>query len=515
MMRRRRLIAIVLLLSLTMALAFLFNRTRAVDIEAQNRVMLNLRELEKLDAEWNVNILRSHIGLNPDYDPLSAPLPRMHTLVERLGSALPDTDHDAALRTYTDLQRSLREKEELVEQFKPQNAILRNSLNFFPPALTDLKTELNGIEGATVPSRTVLALDGMLNVLLTDVLRFNQTPDPRVGVAIEHNVQGMLALRAAFSPAVADSIDTLAAHARAIVHYRQLENTLEARIAHVGLADATARLASLFDRAYDQTEISKQRFRSYLAVYSVVLLILLMYFAWRLRRSYRIINEVNFRLQGANETLEQRVAERTTELEAQSARLQQLALHDGLTGLINYGQLTQLLDHALVRAGRRGTIVVIMFIDLDGFKAVNDTWGHATGDLVLKAVAKQVQDKLRKEDALARLGGDEFVILLDEVSSREGALRVAELALEQIRAITEAGGHPVRISASIGVSSAVGAEGAARGAAALLADADQAMYQAKDGGKNGVVVSANAKWGTAAPVRPESAMVQHDELRSV
>ena len=333
-MMRRRLVAGVVLGSLTLALAFLFNLTRAVDIEAQNRVMLNLRELEKLDAEWNVNILRSHIGLNPDYDPLTAPLPRMHALIERLGTALPETSHDAALRAYTELQRSLRVKEELVEQFKPQNAILRNSLSYFPPALTDLKTELNGIEGATVPGRTVLALDGMLNVLLSDVLRFNQTPDPQVGAAIERNVQTMLALRDAFSPAVADSIDNLGAHARAIVRYRQLENTLEARIARVGLADATARLVTLFDRAYDQTEISKQRFRSYLAVYSAVLLVLLMYFAWRLRRSYRIINEVNSSLQAANETLEHRVVERTAELEAQSARLKRLAQHDSLTGLL-------------------------------------------------------------------------------------------------------------------------------------------------------------------------------------
>ena len=514
MMQRRRAIAALLLISLTLVLAFLFNRTQAVDIEAQNRVMLNLRELEKLDAEWNVNILRSHIGLNPNYDPLTAPLPRMHALVGHLATRLPTTQGDAAARAYAALQRALREKEELVEQFKPQNAILRNSLTYFPPALTDLKTELNGIEGATVPSRTVLALDGILNVLLNDVLRFNQAPDPRLAAIIERNVQAMLALRAPFSPALTASIEELAAHARVIVQYRQLENALEARIARVGLAEATGRLVALFDRAYDQVEISKQRFRSYLFVYSGVLLVLLMYAAWRLRRSYRIIGVVNSSLQAANETLELRVAERTAELEAQSERLKQLAHHDSLTGLINYGQLTQQLDHALVRAGRRGTIVVIMFIDLDGFKAVNDTWGHATGDLVLKAVARRVQDKLRKEDALARLGGDEFVILLDEVSSREGALRVAELALEQIRSITEAGGHAVRISASIGVSSAIGAEGAARGAAALLADADQAMYQAKESGKNGVVVSANAKWAAAASARPAASAVQADAVRS-
>jgi diguanylate cyclase (GGDEF)-like protein len=138
--------------------------------------------------------------------------------------------------------------------------------------------------------------------------------------------------------------------------------------------------------------------------------------------------------------------------------------------------------------------VVVMFIDLDGFKAVNDTFGHATGNVVLQEVARRVQDKLRREDVLARLGGDEFVILLEEVRDRDGAERVGELALAEIRAITDAGGHPVAISASIGISSAHGPEGLARGSQALLADADQAMYLAKQEGKNQICLSRHARW---------------------
>jgi diguanylate cyclase (GGDEF)-like protein len=135
-----------------------------------------------------------------------------------------------------------------------------------------------------------------------------------------------------------------------------------------------------------------------------------------------------------------------------------------------------------------------MFIDLDGFKAVNDTYGHAAGDVVLQEVAQRVQARLRAEDALARIGGDEFVILLEEVGSREGALRVAQTALDAIRSVTEALGNPVKISASIGISSARGREGAARGTTALLAEADQAMYQAKQAGKGVFVISPQAEW---------------------
>jgi diguanylate cyclase (GGDEF)-like protein len=238
----------------------------------------------------------------------------------------------------------------------------------------------------------------------------------------------------------------------------------------------------------------RQRFRGYLLAYSALLLVLLIYAGSWLWRSYRIIGHVNRSLQAANETLEQRVAERTAELEAQSQQLALLAQHDSLTGLVNYGQLTRLLDHALVRAGRRNSVVVVMFFDLDGFKAVNDTWGHATGDIVLKEVARRVQGKLRAEDTLARLGGDEFVIMMEEVSSRDGALRVAELALHEIRGISEAGGHPVAISASIGIASARGRAGAERGSAALLAESDQAMYRAKEGGKSRFMISPHAEW---------------------
>ncbi|WP_267876166.1 DAHL domain-containing protein [Massilia sp. PAMC28688] len=490
----RRVAAIALLTLLVVTLGYLFNRTQAIDIDAQNRVMLNLRELEKLDAGWNVNILRSHVGLNPDYDPLVAPLPRMHQLTTEVASALAMTRGPEALATYGQLVSALRQKEELVEQFKSQNAVLRNSLMYIPPAIAGLKTELTGIEAALVPARTVLALDAALNTLLTDLLRYNMVPDPALGTAIERQIVLVESLRSGFSPTMGAAIEAMAAHARAIVRYRELENRLERQIADTGTGELLGRLATQFDRAFGQVQIERQRWRGYLFAYSGMLLFLVVLFARRLRRSYLIINQVNRDLKRANETLELRVAERTAALEAKSEQLEKLAMYDMLTGLINYGQFTQLLDRAMLRAARRNTNVVVMFIDLDGFKAVNDTWGHAAGNVVLQEVARRVQDKLRKEDVLARLGGDEFVILLEEVRDREGARRVAELALEAICGIREAQGHPITISASIGISSANGQEGRARGAQALLADADQAMYQAKQDGKNGIAISGHARW---------------------
>lgn len=503
---RRRLAAAALLIALTAILGYLYNRTQAADIDAQNRVMLNLRELEKLDAEWTVNILRSHIGLDADYTSLAAPLPRMRELQAQLSSALPMARGPEAERAYGEVARALHEKTALVDQFKAQNAELRKSLIYFPPAVTELKSDVTGIGGATVAAPTVLALDAALNALLTDVLRFNLAPDDALARRIEKDIALTMQHKNAFSPAVREASESIVAHARVILRNRVLENELETRIAALGTPAALDRLGRLFDKAFDQGQIEMQRFRTFLAIYSSLLLIMLIYVARRLRSSYTIIGVVNRHLKAANETLEERVAQRTAELEAQSAQLQRLALHDGLTGLVNYAQLTRLLDHALVRATRRGTIVVVMFIDLDGFKAVNDTYGHAAGDLVLKAVADQVQARLRKEDVLARLGGDEFVILLEEVNGREGAERVAQLALDAIRGIKEADGHPVEISASIGISALCGDRDDSGAAKRLLAEADQAMYVAKHGGKSRWSLSPNAEWDTCPDPRSSARM---------
>lgn len=492
--RHRVLLAGLAVGFMSVVLAFLYVRSEAVDPEIRNSVKLNLRELEKLDAEWDANVLRAHTGRAAAQPDLEAQLPRMHDLMARLGEALPVTTGTGARAAYEQLQAAFGAKEQLVAEFAKQNPALRAALLHMPPAVADLKTELSGIEGALAPARIVVRLDTALNTLLSETLRYNIAPSPALATRIDAILGDVAAQQIAFSPAVVDKMDAVLDSCRVILEKRPLENLLEAQIGATGSDTALDTLEREFDRSFDTVLLERQRFRSYLAAYSGVLLVLLAYAGVRLRSSYRIIGVVNRRLQAANETLEQRVAERTAELESQSRQLERLAQHDSLTGLINYRQLTRLLERALARADRRDSVVVLMFIDLDGFKAVNDTWGHAAGDLVLQMVARRVQAKLRAEDALARLGGDEFVILLEDVASREGALRVARLALAEIESITEADGHAVTVSASIGIASARGQMGAARGQEALLADADKAMYEAKQAGKGRFVISQHSQW---------------------
>jgi diguanylate cyclase (GGDEF)-like protein len=158
--------------------------------------------------------------------------------------------------------------------------------------------------------------------------------------------------------------------------------------------------------------------------------------------------------------------------------LRRQAFHDHLTGLANRAQLRARLEEALARA-RRGSHVAVMLLDLDGFKQVNDTYGHAAGDEMLVAVAQRLRDGIRGADTAARLGGDEFAVLLDGMDDTEDAVTVAERLLVAIHEPVNVGGVPIRPGGSIGVATWRGHPDID----ALLHDADTAMYAAKVAGK--------------------------------
>lgn len=161
------------------------------------------------------------------------------------------------------------------------------------------------------------------------------------------------------------------------------------------------------------------------------------------------------------------------------------AAHDALTGLPNRAQAMRLITGALVRAQHSGARVGLIFVDLDGFKRINDSLGHAAGDEVLRVVSARLRAQVRGGDVLARLGGDEFVVLLDTVDDEATAIEVAD---RLVRATAEpvplSGGNLGRLGASAGV--AVSLDGGVDGrvdADALLGEADVAVYRAKTLGR--------------------------------
>jgi diguanylate cyclase (GGDEF)-like protein len=178
------------------------------------------------------------------------------------------------------------------------------------------------------------------------------------------------------------------------------------------------------------------------------------------------------------------------ELDRQQEELSFMATHDSLTGLPNRALIIDRLGHMLGRSRRNRTPVAALFIDLDNFKSINDSLGHAAGDELLRAVAARLQGVVRETDALGRLGGDEFVVVAEELSLAAGPELIAERMLETLKHPFQLAGHedtPLTVTASVGV--AVATEGTA---GELLRDADIAMYRAKWDGKNRYTVFESA-----------------------
>jgi diguanylate cyclase (GGDEF)-like protein len=167
------------------------------------------------------------------------------------------------------------------------------------------------------------------------------------------------------------------------------------------------------------------------------------------------------------------------------ARMQHMALIDDLTGLPNRRLLADRLSQNLAKARRENRMVALLYIDIDGFKLVNDSLGHSVGDVLLGQVAQRVISRFRQSDTLARIGSDEFTLILDHVQSGADAEKAAESILEELKIPFEIEGHTIRITASIGIS--VFPEHGSEGGQ-LLQQADCAMYAAKKNGKNRVIL---------------------------
>ena len=200
-------------------------------------------------------------------------------------------------------------------------------------------------------------------------------------------------------------------------------------------------------------------------------------------------------LRRSQEELELRVQQRTLELAQSHTRLESemaerikveammrdMAHYDAITGLPNRNLLHDRLGQVLLQTQRNREQMAVMFLDLDRFKNINDTLGHAVGDELLRHVAQRLSMTLRASDTLARLGGDEFVVVLPRLDNRTQAQTVAEKLIEALQAPIVVDGHALHISTSIGICLCPD-DGADM--AILLRNADTAMYQAKSSGRN-------------------------------
>jgi diguanylate cyclase (GGDEF)-like protein len=171
-------------------------------------------------------------------------------------------------------------------------------------------------------------------------------------------------------------------------------------------------------------------------------------------------------------------------LQSSQAELARMAHHDALTGLPNRTMLADRLRQALARAYRNGDRLAVLFLDLDGFKPINDAHGHEAGDQALAEVARRLLHVVRETDTLARVGGDEFVIMMadldrDQGAAIEAARAVAAKCADALRTPINVLGHQCQLGASIGIALGDGQSTAHN----LISMADNAMYKVKQTGR--------------------------------
>jgi len=197
-------------------------------------------------------------------------------------------------------------------------------------------------------------------------------------------------------------------------------------------------------------------------------------------------------LQKLNEELEIRVEERTSELQEVNKKLKYLASHDTVTNLPNRALLNEHLNHILANANRLDHKVALFFLDIDGFKLINDAHGHEVGDILLKGIGDRISSTLRQSDLVSRIGGDEFIVVLDDVSNNSPLETIAHKLIDIIGEPFNIKNQTCRVGVSIGISiypqDGVDIE-------TLISCADQAMYKIKSTGKNNLYFYKNMSSG--------------------
>ncbi len=203
-----------------------------------------------------------------------------------------------------------------------------------------------------------------------------------------------------------------------------------------------------------------------------------------------------------------RAGRRVIELQEQLVRAREAlrfeAMHDALTGLLNRRALLSLLDNERSRSSRTGNAMSVIMGDLDRFKSINDSFGHATGDAVLREAAKRMKSSVRAYDSVGRIGGEEFMLILPDCPSRIGMI-IAERLRELLAATpidTPAG--PVPVTTSLGVASSEQVNNPL--AEDMIRAADSALYRAKHAGRNRALLANASDWevgrSVAAPAAP-------------
>ena len=309
----RTVVAGLLAIVLMGTLGFLYSKTEAIDFKKQSLVLSYLRELKDIDAKWNDELLRSR------FDPGKSGLPQ-RDYADALRRALiglsTEAEGSPAIRQGIEaLQKAFEEKAALVEQYKKQNAELRDALASLGASMSEVQAMVRGAVLARPTLRDRFAtLENRLLEAQAEVLKYNLTPDEAQKTRV---VSAQSALRTAegeHAPPLGPAIARLGHQIEAVMQRKPRENELFTKVSFLTAGPRVDTLTTSFSREIETTLQDKDVYRVYLASFALALLVLLGYAGSQLMQSYKLLNEANVALKAANEGLEQRVQERTQEL---------------------------------------------------------------------------------------------------------------------------------------------------------------------------------------------------------
>lgn len=299
----QRNINILIAVVLIAILGFLFSKTRNVDFDAHNDVISNLRQLKQIDAEWNIDVFKSKMGINNNYDPVAQPLPVIRELANALTQKTVETGDSAELETMLkSFQDIMAKKIAMIERFKSQNSIYRNSTNFLPTAYDDVIATAKRIG---LSSARQAELEATVNPVFSETLSYNLTPDTAVKDKLTQQLVTLRERAEQYPLEVKEAIEVLIAHIGTTLKQQDIGASLLNELSALPTAKKIDELSDTYSKTHETRLLDQQFYRQLLIAYSVFLLALLGYLGWRLIRSYRQLGKVNGALTQANRELKE------------------------------------------------------------------------------------------------------------------------------------------------------------------------------------------------------------------
>ena len=299
----QRNINIVIAVVLVAILGFLFSQTRNVDFDAHNDIIGNLRQLKQIDAEWNIDVFKSKMGINNNYDPVAQPLPVIRELDTGLAQKTVESGESTELQTMLkSFQDIMAKKIAMIERFKSQNSIYRNSTNFLPTAYDDVIATAKRV-GLSAARQA--ELEATVNPVFSETLSYNLTPDAALKEKLMQQVVALRERAEQYPVEVKEAIEVLSAHINTTLKQQDIGASLLNELSALPTAKKIDELSDTYSKSHEKRLLDQQFYRQLLIAYSVFLLALLGYLGWRLLRSYRQLGKVNGALKAANRELKE------------------------------------------------------------------------------------------------------------------------------------------------------------------------------------------------------------------